>query len=1545
MSISNDQKVDTLWKKVVFGVTKTDTAAAKEGNNESIPSPIPVLGHLIWNESDVADIPTTPPGSTTSTVQLYLGANRIACTADPTAGTPGNRPAWLTNLTDWIAPTFGSGYAVQVYLGDPQTTGVQIFPGANNEEWVFDYSAGVLYFTTNLPTSNPQWANGVYIRGYRYVGGKGLAGTGATGATGPTGPSITGPTGSAGVNGATGPTGWTGPTGADGVTGPTGADGTDGATGPTGSTGANGATGPTGADGVDGVTGPTGPTGAASTVTGPTGWTGPSVTGPTGWTGAQGDTGPTGPTGAASTVTGPTGWTGPSVTGPTGADGVTGPTGWTGPSVTGPTGPTGWTGPSITGPTGPVNRGTSIAYSFNSSTNPTTIASGEVRLNDNADEQDSTEVYVNFQDIDSTVVYDTLVNVLTGSDSSPRGVLRLAKVDDPTAFIDFVYSSGSLAASYAIFTGVVSAANTPNPFTNGDALFFSYVISGDVGATGPTGTTGPTGWTGPSVTGPTGWTGPSVTGPTGWTGPSVTGPTGPTGWTGPSVTGPTGAAGTSVQLQGSVPDYASLPGGAAAGDLWVTADTGHGWVSDGAGGWTDVGQIQGPTGPQGATGPTGWTGPSVTGPTGWTGPSVTGPTGATGADGATGPTGWTGPSVTGPTGAGGPTGPTGSIGPSITGPQGSTGPTGWTGPTGATGPTGWTGATGVSANVWAFDAKTTSTSGDPLSGFLLWNNATQTSATALNINYVTQDGIDIKAYLDASLIGNRLVLQDAADATNNQVWEVTGALTDNTTYATVPLALVSSNGTGTTGFANNLPLTVVAAHRGVTGPTGWTGAQGSTGPTGWTGPSVTGPTGWTGPTGADSTVTGPTGWTGPSVTGPTGWTGPSVTGPTGPTGADSTVTGPTGPTGWTGPSVTGPTGWTGATGDTGPTGPTGAASTVTGPTGWTGPSVTGPTGWTGAVGPTGPTGPTGADSTVTGPTGWTGPSVTGPTGWTGATGEVGPTGPTGADSTVTGPTGWTGPQGNVGPTGPTGWTGPSVTGPTGWTGPSVTGPTGWTGPSVTGPTGPGGGGMATRVATTANIDLSSAPAAIDGVTLASTELVLVKNQSTGSENGVYLYNGSGSAMTRDVSMNTSVQAIPSMLITVSEGTANQDSVWMLVTDAPITLGSTALVFQRFVGPTGPTGPSVTGPTGSGGPTGPTGWTGATGDTGPTGPTGAASTVTGPTGWTGPSVTGPTGPTGWTGPSVTGPTGPTGADSTVTGPTGWTGPQGVTGPTGWTGATGDTGPTGPTGADSTVTGPTGWTGPSVTGPTGPTGWTGPSVTGPTGATGADGATGPTGWTGPSVTGPTGWTGPSVTGPTGPTGPRAVLEARAGTLVDINLSSAPSSVDGVTLASSDLVLVKNQSTGADNGLYVFNGAGSAMTRAASLSSSPQAIPGLLVSISEGTVNYDTLWMLATDAPITLGSTALVFYTQAGSVGPTGPTGPGGGGGSTYTETIGDGTAVSFSITHTLGTTDPVVTIRDLGTGYFVYPDIKYIDADEVLLEFVSAPTTNQYRVAVR
>ena len=55
---------------------------------------------------------------------------------------------------------------------------------------------------------------------------------------------------------------------------------------------------------------------------------------------------------------------------------------------------------------------------------------------------------------------------------------------------------------------------------------------------------------------------------------------------------------------------------------------------------------------------------------------------------------------------------------------------------------------------------------------------------------------------------------------------------------------------------------------------------------------------------------------------------------------------------------------------------------------------------------------------------------------------------------------------------------------------------------------------AVRVRSTSNVSVSSAPAAIDGVTMAADDRVLLVAQSSGAEDGIYVYNGSGSAMTR-----------------------------------------------------------------------------------------------------------------------------------------------------------------------------------------------------------------------------------------------------------------------------------------------------------------------------------------------------------------------------------------------------------------------------------------------
>lgn len=114
----------------------------------------------------------------------------------------------------------------------------------------------------------------------------------------------------------------------------------------------------------------------------------------------------------------------------------------------------------------------------------------------------------------------------------------------------------------------------------------------------------------------------------------------------------------------------------------------------------------------------------------------------------------------------------------------------------------------------------------------------------------------------------------------------------------------------------------------------------------------------------------------------------------------------------------------------------------------------------------------------------------------------------------------------------------------------------------------GGGGVTTvinaRVASTANVTISSAPAAIDGVTLASGDVVLLKNQTTGAENGAYDFNGTGAAMTRNTNMSGGSSVRAGLLVTVSEGTVNYDSLWMLTSNGLQTVGTNALVFSTSV---------------------------------------------------------------------------------------------------------------------------------------------------------------------------------------------------------------------------------------------------------------------------------------------------------------------------------------------------------------------------------------------
>lgn len=101
-----------------------------------------------------------------------------------------------------------------------------------------------------------------------------------------------------------------------------------------------------------------------------------------------------------------------------------------------------------------------------------------------------------------------------------------------------------------------------------------------------------------------------------------------------------------------------------------------------------------------------------------------------------------------------------------------------------------------------------------------------------------------------------------------------------------------------------------------------------------------------------------------------------------------------------------------------------------------------------------------------------------------------------------------------------------------------------------------------RAATTANITLSGTQT-IDGVALVANDRVLVKDQTTASENGIYVV--AAGAWSRATDADISADVTAGMFTFVEEGTTNADSGWVLTTNAPITLGTTSLTFTQFSG--------------------------------------------------------------------------------------------------------------------------------------------------------------------------------------------------------------------------------------------------------------------------------------------------------------------------------------------------------------------------------------------
>lgn len=212
-----------------------------------------------------------------------------------------------------------------------------------------------------------------------------------------------------------------------------------------------------------------------------------------------------------------------------------------------------------------------------------------------------------------------------------------------------------------------------------------------------------------------------------------------------------------------------------------------------------------------------------------------------------------------------------------------------------------------------------------------------------------------------------------------------------------------------------------------------------------------------------------------------------------------------------------------------------------------------------------------------------------------------------------------------------------------------------------------------------------------------------------------------------------------------------------------------------------------------------------------------------------------------------------------------------------------------------------------------------------------------------------------------------EVVAASTANVNLAAPGTTLDGVTLAANDRVLLKDQTAPAENGIYVWTASGSALTRALDADSGTE-LSGATVTVQRGTVNADRVYRVTTDDPLTLGTTSIT-WVQVGA----GTSSYTGGNGLTLTGTtfdVGAGTGISVgadtvsvdtsvvarrvagdnvnatstNITHNFGHRDVHVQVWEKSTNTLVYADVSLPDVNTATVTFASAPAAGTYRIVV-
>lgn len=216
-----------------------------------------------------------------------------------------------------------------------------------------------------------------------------------------------------------------------------------------------------------------------------------------------------------------------------------------------------------------------------------------------------------------------------------------------------------------------------------------------------------------------------------------------------------------------------------------------------------------------------------------------------------------------------------------------------------------------------------------------------------------------------------------------------------------------------------------------------------------------------------------------------------------------------------------------------------------------------------------------------------------------------------------------------------------------------------------------------------------------------------------------------------------------------------------------------------------------------------------------------------------------------------------------------------------------------------------------------------------------------------------------------------DVRAASTVNVSVASPGASIDGVALAASDRVLLKNQTAQTENGIYFWNGAAVPMTRTDDASTFDE-LEGAVVNVSEGTANQNTTWR-QTQVNGVIGTNNIVWTTFGTSAPAASETVAGiieiatqaevdagtdnvraitpqklanySGRAKRFAATVGDGSLTSIPVVHNLNTQDAVVTVREAGGALReVICEVQYTNANTVTLLFDAAPANASLRVVV-